>query len=347
MMEQDLDKLNNELKKNCPEKDQYYFGHGKLLLTSEYFVLEGAKALALPTKLGQSLSVKYRPSFSPVLNWKSFDVDGKCWFEANFEFWQFKILDETPSEEAIFLQKILLQVRRQNPHFLRDEVDVRVETRLGFPLNWGLGSSSTLVYNIAQWAYVSPFELLFKTQGGSGYDIACAQSDGPILYRKIHSGPNWTPIHFSPAFKENLYFVYQGNKKDSRQSIKDITAKRPFHVDLINQITEITHQMMKTNDQVVFNALLDEHEEIVAKTLEMPKLKDVHFANFKGSVKSLGAWGGDFFLVSSLMNEADTKKYFSDLGFNVFYKYSDLIAEVDQSAGLDHSNRHDPSSLLQ
>ncbi len=32
--------------------------NGKLLLTAEYLVLDGARAIALPTKLGQSLTVE-------------------------------------------------------------------------------------------------------------------------------------------------------------------------------------------------------------------------------------------------------------------------------------------------
>ena len=34
-----------------------FYAKGKLLLTAEYAVLGGAKALGLPTKLGQSLDV--------------------------------------------------------------------------------------------------------------------------------------------------------------------------------------------------------------------------------------------------------------------------------------------------
>ena len=245
------------------------------------------------------------------------------------------------------MQKILQQVRKQNPHFLRDEVDVKVETRLCFPLKCGLGSSSSLVYNIAQWAYVSSFELLFKTQGGSGYDIACAQSDGPILYRKIHTGPNWSPVYFSPSFKNNLYFIYQGNKKDSRQSIKDISTCRPFPTQTINRLSEITHEMMKTNDQFHFNQLIVEHEDLVSSTLGLKKLKDQFFNDFFGEVKSLGAWGGDFFLASSNKSAEETKAYFNNLGFDVFYRYSELVAELDSSQGFEAMNRHDPSSLLQ
>ena len=36
-----------------------FYSHGKVLLTAEYAVLEGVKALSLPTKKGQSLTVEY------------------------------------------------------------------------------------------------------------------------------------------------------------------------------------------------------------------------------------------------------------------------------------------------
>ncbi|MEM0993828.1 MAG: GHMP kinase, partial [Bacteroidota bacterium] len=34
-----------------------YYAHGKLLLTGEYAVLDGAVALAVPSKLGQRLDI--------------------------------------------------------------------------------------------------------------------------------------------------------------------------------------------------------------------------------------------------------------------------------------------------
>ena len=195
-----------ESKKNDTNQyDQFYFGRGKLLLSGEYFILDGAKSIALPVKYGQTLNVEYTNSYSPHLHWKSYDVNGRKWFDAKFEFWKFKAIDDNNSKEALILQKILQEARKQNPHFLRDDVNVHVTTKLGFPLEWGLGSSSTLIYNIAQWAYISPFELLFNTLGGSGYDVACAQSTRPIIYEKQSSGPSWQQINFDPIFKDNLY----------------------------------------------------------------------------------------------------------------------------------------------
>jgi mevalonate kinase len=326
MNEINLNQINNALKNSTPEKDQYYFGHGKILLTGEYFVLDGALSLALPTKVGQSLSVKYSPSFSPTLSWKSYDVQGNCWFDSKFEFWHFKCLDEKPSDEALFLQKILQQVRKQNSHFLRDDVDVKVETRLGFPLDWGLGSSSSLIYNIAQWAYISPFELLFKTHGGSGYDIACAQSDGPIAYKKISSGPNWSPIYFSPGFKDNLYFVYLGNKKNSRDAVSDYSKKRPFPQTLIAKITEHTNDFINASTLKQFQSAMVTHEQLVSEALDMVPVKTEKFSDFHGAIKSLGAWGGDFVMVASELSFEEVKNYFEAKGLNVVYRYDDLVA---------------------
>ena len=153
-------------------RDQYFYGHGKLLLSGEYFVLDGAEALALPTTVGQSMKVKYRHSYQPTLHWKSVDHTGKVWFEANYEFWHFNPIKPLENYTEKFVADALKAVRLQNPHFLRDEMDVFVETKIEFLLEWGLGSSSSFIYNVAQWAYVSPFELLKKTIGGSVYDIA-------------------------------------------------------------------------------------------------------------------------------------------------------------------------------
>ncbi len=346
MSEINLNQINNELKKSCPEKNQYYFGHGKILLSGEYFVLDGALSLALPTKVGQSLAVTYSHSFSPTLSWKSYDVQGNCWFDSKFEFWHFKCLDEKPCEEALFLQKILQQVRKQNTHFLRDDVDVKVETRLGFPISWGLGSSSSLIYNIAQWAYISPFELLFKTHGGSGYDIACAQSDGPIVYKKTSSGPNWSPITFDPIFKDNLYFVYLGKKQNSREAVKDYSKKRPFQPGIISKITELTQEFISASNLAKFQSSIFEHEKIVADNLGMTPVKDQLFSNFNGAIKSLGAWGGDFVLVASDDSYESIKNYFNDKGLNVIYRYNDLIAAPIDNMSKDSVKVNLTSNLI-
>ena len=86
-------------------------------------------------------------------------------------------------------------------------------THLDFDPNWGLGSSSTLISLLAQWANVNPYELLKMTMGGSGYDIACATASQPIIYRLENGSPIVEKADFKPAFADKLYFVYQGHSR--------------------------------------------------------------------------------------------------------------------------------------
>jgi mevalonate kinase len=307
-------------------QDQYFYGHGKLLFSGEYFVLEGSEALALPTTVGQSMKVKNRHSYRPTLNWKSFDHSGNIWFESNFDFWHFNPIKPTGNVTEVFVGNALKAVRLHNPHFLRDDMDIFVETKIQFPLEWGLGSSSSFIYNVAQWAYVSPFELLKQTIGGSGYDIACAQAMGPINYRKFEGKPMWEAAHFNPSFKENIYFVYLGKKQVSEtEVIKFKDTKIEGKAQIISDISQLTREMIHANDLTTFNKVIKSHEEIISCALKYEKVKDLYFNDFWGEVKSLGAWGGDFCMVTSDREFHETREYFEQKGFTTFIPYSEII----------------------
>lgn len=302
-----------------------FFGRGKLLLSGEYFILEGAKGLALPTKVGQRMSVQYSQSFNPQLHWKSFDIYGNLWFECKFEFWQFNFIDvEEPSPEQVFLQKILRAVRKQNHHFLRDDVDVIVETNIDFPFEWGLGSSSTLIYNIAQWAYVSPFELHFRTTNGSGYDIACAQSEQPILYSNDKDGPSYSTVNFDPSFKQQLCLIHLNQKAKSFECINSISSKRPFKGQDIAKINQLTSDLLSMESLDSFNNWILQHETCVGEMLGERPVKQRLFADYPGQVKSLGAWGGDFVLATYSGSFEEAKEYFLSKDHNVIMPYDEL-----------------------
>ncbi|MEK6624395.1 MAG: GYDIA family GHMP kinase [Bdellovibrionota bacterium] len=324
------------------ENAQHYYGHGKLLLSGEYFVLDGALALTLPVRFGQTLTVDYRPSYNPILTWKSYDVNKSCWFESHFEFWRFRCVDENPTPGALLLEEIFQQVRRQNPHFLRDEVDVLVETNLEFPRHWGLGSSSTLIYNIAQWAYISPFELLFNTIGGSGYDIACAQSNGAILFQNKDKIPFWAPVNFDPSFKDQLFLLYLGEKASTKDGIRQFRKKDYNQSKIIPLISELTQAMTAAMTLEDFSQALRHHEEIVGAVLDQVPIKHRLFDDYSGEVKSLGAWGGDFALVTVPTNgraqsEAVSlaQRYFRQKGLGIFIPYSEMILAENRLEGGD------------
>ena len=307
-------------------RDQYFYGHGKLLLSGEYFVMDGAEALALPTTVGQSMKVSYRHSYQPTLNWKSVDHTGKVWFESDYEFWHFKPIKNQENAKQDFVHQVMKAVRMQNPHFLRDDMDVFVETKIGFPLEWGLGSSSTFIYNVAQWAYVSPFELLKQTIGGSGYDIACAQALGPIKFKKVDNKPQWESVYFNPPFKDSLFFVYLGNKQSSFDEVMKYNEKEIVdRQQIVNQISQLTREMLHAQELATFNQIIRTHEDIVSSALKYTKVKDLHFSDFWGEVKSLGAWGGDFVMITSDRSYQETREYFEARGHHTIIPYTEIV----------------------
>ena len=86
-------------------------------------------------------------------------------------------------------KNFILEVKKLNPSFLNLGKGALVKTKLTFPKNWGLRTSSTLINNLAYWAKTNPYQLSENTFGGSGYDIACGQHNTPILYTRNGISP--------------------------------------------------------------------------------------------------------------------------------------------------------------
>ncbi|MEM8845944.1 MAG: GYDIA family GHMP kinase [Bacteroidota bacterium] len=299
---------------------QEFYSNGKLLLSSEYAILDGAQGLAIPTKYGQSLAIKSIEK--PVLDWKSIADYGTIWFEAEFAINNFVINHATNSETANTLQKILVEAKRQNSNFLTKETGIEAISHLTFPREWGLGSSSTLINNIAQWANVDAYQLLWNAFGGSGYDIACAQHDFPITYTLKNRLPQVAQAEFNPPFKDSLYFVYLNEKQNSKKAI-EAYRKQAFNKEqLVNHLSSITQKMIQTNSLVEFEALIEEHEAILSEVLGLQPVKSRLFQDYNGAIKSLGAWGGDFVLVTSRTDPSD---YFREMKFKTLVKFEDMI----------------------
>lgn len=305
---------------------QQYRANGKLLLFGEYFVLEGAKSLAVPTRLGQSLTVSSQEFLVPGLSWKSFDDENHLWFEAYFDK-NLDIKHSTDISTARTLQTIVLAARELNPGFLSGELYHEAETRLEFPRNWGLGSSSTLIACIAGWAGVDPFELFFASFSGSGYDIACAISNKPVVYELLNKGPVWKETDFVPPFSENMYFVHLGKKQNSREGIQLFRQKSSLWSNKISAISAITQEALVCKSFDEFTRLMDAHEDIVAQALELTKVKEQYFSDFEGSIKSLGAWGGDFILAVTKLHTDTVKKYFQTKGLHTIVPYNEMIVK--------------------
>ena len=305
---------------------QKYHSNGKFLLSGEYLVLQGARALALPLNLGQSLEVTTIDDCNGMIHWDAYTPKG-FWFASIFSKHDFTVHASDDMDKADNLSRIFKAVKSLNPNILQDEKDYFFTTRLEFDSEWGLGSSSTLISLLAQWAEVNPYELLQMTMGGSGYDIACATASQPIIYHLENGKPIVETADFNPVFKDKLYFVYQGHKQSSGKEVKSF-KERAQKLDLTSEIlevSEISENLIKTTSFDDFCALLARHEAIMSHCLEQPPLK-VHFPDFKGAIKSLGAWGGDFFLAATDMTETETANYFKNKGLDVIIKYRDIVS---------------------
>lgn len=297
--------------------------HGKLLLTGEYFVLEGALALACPVRYGQTLQAT--PDGSPgKLTWRSLDETGTCWFEGHFRLPDLETLSASDAKTAEVLRGMLLSCRRQQPGFLADG-GWSVETRTDFPRAWGLGTSSTLVAALGRWAGADPYRVLSETLGGSGYDLACAYAEGPILYRLGADGPTVRAVDFRPTFADDLYFVYLGQKQDSREGIRHFRNQRPERRAAVAQrISDLTEAVLAAPSLEQFAAVLREHEGVVADSLGLTTAQTQWFPDCPGTIKSLGAWGGDFVLATAWGNEAEIRAYFSKKGFQTAIPYREM-----------------------
>ena len=305
-----------------------FYSNGKLLLTGEYLVLEGATALAVPTKFGQDLSVEKIKE--PQLIWGSFTNTGDCWFEAVFELPKLRLVNATFNSDsdgsadfiAETLQDILSETRKLNPEFLQSEQGFLVKTNLTFPRDWGLGTSSTLINNIAQWAKVDAFQLLWNSFSGSGYDIANAKHNTPILYQVNNQQPVVKKVDFMPSFSDQLFFVHLNKKQDSKAGIARFKEKREKINNEIQLVSEISKQLIQEQKLLEFEKLIQEHEKIISSIIELPTVKERLFPDYFGTLKSLGAWGGDFILATG---NKDTSQYFIDKGYTTILSYSDMV----------------------
>ena len=315
-----------------------YHSHGKFLLTGEYLVLKGALALALPLKMGQTMTVETCHGAS--LQWDAHQTDGP-WFSVTLDPKTLEILDCDDLAKAEKLAQILKAVQKLNPAAFYE--GLHFETHLDFDPNWGLGSSSTLIANLAQWANVNPYELLKLTFGGSGYDIACATAEGTIYYQvkaevpepvegpkpvEGREGPNplVQPVDFHPSFADHLFFIYQGQKQSSSKEIKAFLEKAN-PVDLqqdIEAVSEISRAVPKCESLDEFGMLMQCHERIIARCIGQEPVQK-RFPDFEGVLKSLGAWGGDFILAATEWDENQVKAYFKEKGLEVVFGYKEMV----------------------
>jgi len=277
----------------------------------------------MPCQFGQSMEVL--PHQSGTLHWRSYDVNKAIWLEVIINTASWSILHSSDQKAA----ERLVQVLKAAEEF-QASIDLQsgfnIWTRLDFDRSWGLGSSSTMLSLVAQWTGVDPFKLAEKTFGGSGYDIACATASGPISYQRTDNDPLVEALDFNPSFKDQLYFVHLGEKKDTQDALSyyaDLAIDNKQ--DIQSSISDINEQILNAGSLSTFRTAIDAHEDLISTALSMTKVKEERFPDFDGSIKSLGAWGGDFVLVASEQSSDQIQSYFNQKGYSTVLSWKHMI----------------------
>ena len=296
---------------------QRYYAHGKLMLTGEYAVLDGAKALAIPTRFGQSLEVSDLYDTSYQIEWRGFTSQNELWLRADLPH------NDLQQEEVVRLQQILKAVDDLNPSIFYEK-NLAFKTVLEFPQNWGLGSSSTLISLLAQWASIDPFQLLEKTFGGSAYDIACATASGPIRYDRQEVVMHVESVELSKTWTNNAYFIFLNQKQNSREAIQHYKSLKNTS-EVVSMINVFSEALQESTDVQTSIDTIIEHEKVMSKVLKMESINTERFNDFNGACKSLGAWGGDFIMAITKEDDKYVKDYFAKKGLNTIFAFEEMI----------------------
>jgi len=296
-----------------------YRANGKLLLTGEYLVLHGAKAIAIPLNLGQQMYVTVDP-FSNLIHWQALHQD-QIWFSCELNRFDFSVTNTSNPEKSDLLARIFKTIKTLNPEF-QVEPGTSFKTILESSPEWGFGSSSTLISNLAQWSGVDPFKLNELVFNGSGFDIACATADGPIFYSRNNPV---IPVSLNYQFSDQLFLVYSGQKKKTATEVSSFLNKKQVPDHQIAEMTRLSDEFATCCRQSDFNRLIRIHEKLIGQIIGQVPVKEKFFADFDGEIKSLGAWGGDFMLVSTRLTFQKTKKYFENKGLTTLFKWDELI----------------------
>lgn len=304
-------------------KQLKYYSHGKILLSGEYAVLKGALALVVPTRQGQWLFIEEGP-VDGELHWRASDICGR-WFSSVFSLPLLEILMTSDIIRASRLQMLLIAARKLNTQFMSLPKGYKVDSYLEFHHEWGLGSSSSLIANIASLADVDPFSLFRMVSKGSGYDLACAIEGKPLLFRFIDNKPVVRIVQFSPVFQQQLHFVYLGRKPNTDVSLEQLQQRIGSLVSENDEISSLTSRLHNAESLKEFCICMKQHEQIIADKLDLIPVKELFFSDFNGQIKSLGVWGGDFVLVASTDTSEQVRNYFLNKGLTTVFSFDELV----------------------
>ncbi len=284
------------------------------MLAGEYLALYGLETFAFPVKYGQKLTVWESESEGSELKWSSINYLGDTWFTAEIDTGS--VLEKTTDNATVSgrICELIQTARDLNPKFLL-KGKYRVEIELEFDQAFGLGTSSTLVSLIAQWANVDALVLQEKVFGGSGYDAAVSRVQKPLIYWKSDKNkPNWALWQMDSELSKNWFLCFPGVKVNSRRSLKEVKEK----LELIStdsfmmaQLDNILQQIKSSDTADAMELSLEIWQAFIAQSLGLKTAyQNLKIDQIKGGLcKYLGAWGGDVILVNKILLNSNKDKF--------------------------------------
>ena len=281
---------------------QTFFAPGKILLAGEYTVLLGLEAHAVPVKSGQWLeffAYNTPENQAPTVHFKALDEQGDIWLENTYdldsEAWR-----NAPARELDAFDKVLHLV---GDDFWEPQTSYRLETRLEFGRDTGLGSSSTFIALMSQCFRLDPQKLQEQIFAGSGYDVAVACLGKPLSFWRNEKGAHYRSWKLPASLTQDWHVVFLGEKVNSRKSASAILQKlqeilaEPFYKQQFERVLNIVRDAETTAS---LEAALEMYQLLLAQLLEMETpYKQLQLKPVKqGLCKWLGAWGGDMLLVN-------------------------------------------------
>jgi len=303
-----------------------FFSHAKLILMGEYAVLHGTHAICLPLKTGQKLEIEN--NIPGQINWK-WSFENNILADFILEAESLELIDKKAGN-AQWAIDLLLYIRQQNPVFLRNKGCSLHFINL-FPPEWGLGSSSATISSLCRFADVNPFLVNEKLMGGSGADIACTTAEKWFLYRRSLPAPEIWQIPTDYTFPENTFFIYSGQKQETAGHLKNISRSENKANDAIwPEVNKFILRFLAASTLPEAFKIIDDHELLIASQINKQPIGNL-FTCFPGKVKSLGAWGGDFFMALSQQPPDFIRNYFFKKGYDKVFLWEDFMNAIEFS----------------
>jgi len=293
----------------------HFSASGKLLLFGEYLVLRGSKCLAVPLQAHQTLSITNLAE--DILIWDCFEGDHQ-WLTIQFDS-DLNIVSTSDEGKALITKHLLSLIKKEQPGL--KFTGRRFKFYINFHRHYGFGTSATFISLLSQWSGVDKYFLLDHSFKGSGFDVAAATANGPVIYemeeRKVNS------VEIKKDISNHLLFIYSGKKQYSHKEVNLFSSLQSSPA-AIDEMNEIVIAATKCDDIKIFESLMQRSESLLSGILKSKPVKNLLFDDYPFSVKSLGAWGGDF-LMATYRDENKAREYFISKGFNVIFNYQELV----------------------